>query len=229
MKNNVKEYRAKLFIEFCNANNINYKSESVEKHYSEFKEWIISMNKIKKDYINLLLSVNSNPGLTVELEKGMLNSLVPLLKKEGEEAVAITPYAETFVNMDIEKYDGTIVFGPYFKPAIKYSRTYPNSVLPSLKASENERQIETLITQIPVCPKILDPMMLSYSQINQVIFGVYGHMSDINKAKRISELKDLKQTLTDFYYIPCEEASEEHNGIYTHIIVANKKTLKKRN
>lgn len=222
----------KLFLQFKAATGA--KSATYKEVKSEFINWITTMCLIKDKYADLVSQMDIDRDKVVaELGKGYYDSIVPNLQERDLDAIALTPYGNTFKN-GVKAFDGKLVKNGK-APYILYPTNQEQFILPNCNPTYNTN-IGTIIIQFPI--NSINPEKLytlislaalveSSRHYNDVIIGSYGNTNDKNMSKNIETLRVIRERIEDMYCMSCEEELVEENGTYQHLIMSQQKTLRR--
>lgn len=227
-------YMQILFIEFCDAvginiykGNFNYQAQ-LKKHETEFKDWIKLLHEIKEEYAKNLLSIKNDSRLMAELGKGKHETIVPNLVSNGQNAIAITLFADTLESAAIIKYNGKIAYLDD-GPIIRY--TDPKYQLESANINpEFNTDIDTLLYQLPDFSNRVnvDALVASSRAYNDILIGAFGNTSDKDYRRKLITLKKLKSQIEFNSGVSCQFEILEQNGIYLTYLLSEQMEMEKR-
>ena len=139
------------------------------------------------------------------------------------DAIAITPYAETFQSTNVTAYNGELVIyqdGPIIiYEDINGLYTYPNCNYTV------DTSIRTLITQLPHEDAGLKALMESSRHNNDIVIGAYGNTNDKDAIFNYQLIRRIKSDIENQYCVGCEEVLTTDNGTYSYVILSNQKKL----
>lgn len=201
-----------LLRQFKEANDIN---KGVSFTALDFTNWLENRQKIGKEYLNFLLSMNlnfDNP-FCAEVGKTCCDSLV-LPYRTG----IMTPYTEGF--------------------NLKSSKVIPGkfevvSGLPFLERKDGKQLMipnvltSTYMTQNPYTSEcIFDWEDLHNGGIAGIIVGFYGNIFDKDKKDKLKQLKELKEKLTSEYIFEYDEFGDKYCSVVASNGFKNKCKIK---
>ena len=218
----MEEYILSLFNQFKISQGMSNLAK-YEYYKNAFSDWLSNQQRIKDRYVQLLIAMNMRDGLVAELGKGINDSVVPDLCDLSIDAIAITPYANTFKNTNVTACDGELVIcqdGPiitYENSKDMYSCPNCNNML--------DTSIKTLITQLPHNDSSLKALMESSRCNNDIVIGAYGNTNDKDALFNYQLIRRIKDSIENQYCVGCEEVLTTENGTYNHIILSSQKRL----
>jgi hypothetical protein len=218
----MENYLLLLFEQFKRTQGMN-SSVRCEDCKKEFNDWLSMQQSIKERYAQLLTEMYVGEGLIAELGRGSFDSIVPNLNEWSINAIAITPFAETFMNPNFEVYNGELILLDG-NSTIMYKDGNNNDNYPNCNATI-DTSISTLITQLPSNHVSVNALMKSSRQNNDIAIGCYGNTNDKNARENIDLLRKIKSTIENQYCVGCDEELITNNGTYSHIITRQQKKL----
>lgn len=159
------EYLKKLYSEYKVATGYNNDLPSQKCFYI----WLKERSLLVKEYANFINELGIDEKKIVEMNKGIADSTCETLNNLGCEALAVTPYSQTFHTMD---------------DATKSSIVIKNG-LPFIK----ESLITTLLIQFPIEAKLLKQLKQLDAGGIEIVLGAYGNSLDNDKQSNIRNLK----------------------------------------
>jgi hypothetical protein len=221
----MEKYLLLLFDQFKKTQGMDNKAK-IDNYKSEFFDWVSTQKAIKGNYAKLLTNMDISGELIAELGKGFFDSIVPNLNGLYVEAIAITPFAETFKDSNLTVLNGEIVL-LNGNAIINYNDSNNMLKYPNCNELIN-RDIRTLITQLPYNGVDITALVESSRQYNDVAIGSYGNTNDKDAYDKVQLLRRIKDIIESQYCVGCDEELITDNGTYKHIILSHQKRLIKK-
>lgn len=180
----------------------------------DYEKWISSQLQNVQKYADFLNGIGFSNVLIAEIGKGILDTVVLDLIKHYHDAIAITPFATSFDQLD-RVYPGLLLENP---SEIIY--TDKQIIAPTIQ------EVGTLITSLSTqSANQIRAMIKSYLvHHTEIWIGAYGNVYDENKLENIATLENIKELLEEYNISEIEEFHETDQDTYLSVVKSKFKT-----
>lgn len=221
---NVPEYYDGLLKQFKESKGI-HDDKGLTYYTDDFFAWLKNLSEFRELYVHFLKESDFLPkdeGFIAELEKGRYDAMTPILSKLGYNSCCIGEhYQNTFARDFKNHYQGYLSMINE-KPFILYKNYESCFDLPNCYHYFNTK-ITHFICQYPYYDSNSLSYLLSASQNQSLILGIFGNLQDCDVAKKVEWINSIADVMKYYYHVGYEQAQSIIDDKYVYVIRSKNK------